>query len=62
MASGVTHAAERAVFDSPLIAVLPLADVFRAPVLDSAIRQFERREARAGPTVRPHALHSVYLI
>ena len=62
LASGVTHAPDRTVFDAPLVAIVPLEDVFRAPLLVSAIRRDERREARAGPRLRPHALHSVYLI
>lgn len=62
LASGVTHAPDRAVFDSPLVAILPLEDVFRAPVLVSTVRRSDPRAARAGPRLRPHALHSVYLI
>lgn len=62
LASGVTHTRDRVVFDSPLVAILPLAQVFDAPVFVSAIRRAEPREARAGPRQRPHALHSVYLI
>lgn len=53
----VTHVAPPA-----LVAVLPLADAFRAPILVPTSRREARREARAGPRTRPHALHSVYLI
>lgn len=62
LASGVTQAPDRAVLGAPLVAILPLEDVFRAPVLVSALDRSEPREARAGPRLRPHALHSVYLI
>ena len=62
LASGVTSSVDHAVIASPLIAVLPLADVFRAPVLVPELRRTEPREARAGPGRRRHAVHSVYLI
>ena len=62
LASGVTHVSSHAVVPTPLVAILPLEDVFRAPVLASTVGRSDRREARAGPRQRPHALHSVYLI
>ncbi len=62
LASGVTHGVDHAVIASPLLAILPLADLFRAPVLAPSVLPGHAREARAGPGRRPHAIHSVYLI
>jgi hypothetical protein len=62
LASGVTQGLDLHVAPAALVAVLPVAEVFRAPVLVSTLRREAPREARAGPGRRPHAVHSVYLI